>query len=253
MKKKYKTKSINIYLILFFILFSFVSFSQTQSNVSTPKGSTVIAYITSEVSSADRASWDSYWASTYPNAEQIETYDGYSSTNRFNCHAYAWYMSENSQVLSSPRWIGYGTNTHEDIYMSDGSYVQVASEMYPGKVSWPSVDDHSAITTSQLGVFISKWGNKPWMEHDWDDQPYGTTGLKYYVSTDISGSSLILCNNSTRSFSARNISDADYDWEVGTGITLNSDGNYNTSVTANSSYSGETWIEVEITSPLGGD
>ncbi len=165
-------------------------------------------------------------------------------------------MSENSSVLSNPRWIGNGSISHEDIYMSDGSYVQVANEMYPGKVSWPGTNvnnDHSAITTSQSGVFISKWGNKPWMEHDWDDQPYGTTGLKYYVSTDISGSSSVLCNNSTRNFSTKNIPNADYDWAVGPGITLNDDGEYSTSVTAGSSYSGETWIEVEITSPLGGD
>ena len=135
--------------------------------------------------------------------------------------------------------------------MTDGSYIQVVNEMYPGKVSWGS-GDHSAITTSQTGKYKSKWNEWPLMEHDWDDTPFGTSNLKYYVSTGISGSSSVLCNNSTRSFSARNIPNADYDWSVGNGITLNSDGNYNTSVSANSSYSGETWIEVEITSPLGG-
>ena len=252
MNKIYKSKIINYSFVFNLLLSCFASYSQTQSNVTTPKGSPVEAWIYPELSASDRASYDNYWANAYPNADMKDTYDGYSSTYRFNCHGYAWYMSENSPELSNPRWIGNGSISHEDVYMSDGSYVQVANEMYPGKVSWPSADDHSAITTSQPGVFISKWGNKPWMEHDWDDQPYGTTGLKYYVSTDISGSSSVLCNNSTRSFLTRNIPNADYDWAVGPGITLNDNGEYSTSVTAGSSYSGETWIEVEITSPLGG-
>ncbi len=59
MKKKLKTKLINIYLIQFFIMLSVVSFSQTQSNVFTPKGSTVEAYIFDETT-ANRASWDNY-------------------------------------------------------------------------------------------------------------------------------------------------------------------------------------------------
>jgi len=224
-----------------------LAYNDIQSNVKTPKDSPVTAWITDESSEATRASYDNYWALTRPDADQIETYDGFSSTRRFNCHGYAWHIIEGG----SDRWIGYHYTTEEDIYMTDGSYVQVVNEMYPGKVSWGS-GDHSAITTSQAGRYKSKWNEWPLMEHDWDDTPFGTTNLKYYVSTSISGSSSVLCNNSTRNFSARNIPNADYDWTVGPGLTLNSDGNYNTSVTANSSYSCETWIEVEITSPLGG-
>jgi len=97
--------------------------------------------------------------------------------------------------------------------MTDGSYIQVANEMYPGKVSCGS-EDHSALTTSQSGVYKSKWNKYPLFVHSWDDTPYGTNNLKYYVSTNIIGSSGELCNNSTRYFSTRNISGATYDWEI---------------------------------------
>jgi hypothetical protein len=48
--------------------------------------------------------------------------------------------------------------------MTDGSYTQVSQQIYPGKVSWAS-ENHSAVTTSQQGVFISKWGECPLMQH----------------------------------------------------------------------------------------
>lgn len=38
---------------------SLSTFAQTQSNVTTPKGSTVTAYITSELSASERTYWDS--------------------------------------------------------------------------------------------------------------------------------------------------------------------------------------------------
>ena len=233
------------------LLNSYLLLSQQRADVKTPKGSNVIAYIPDEMSSGNRAYWDSYFESAYPNAEQINTYGSYSSSNKFNCHGYAWHMVESGSNLNDPRWIGYYYTTREDIYMSDGSYVQVANEMYPGKVSWSS-GDHSAITTSQSGVFKSKWNKYPLFEHDWNDTPYGTNNLKYYVSTNINGSSSVLCNYSTRTFTTSNIPGASYSWSVGSGLTLNNNGNYSTTVTASSSYKGNTWIKVTITSPLGG-
>ena len=91
MKSIYNIKFSIIFTALFFMSFSLkmLTYNDTQSNVSTPKGSSVLAYITEESSEATRASWDSYYAIHYPDAEQIETYDGYSSTRRFNCHGYA--------------------------------------------------------------------------------------------------------------------------------------------------------------------
>lgn len=49
-------------------------FSPTQSNVVTPQGSSVDAYIVPEMSDPEHAYWDSYWAT--PNRTQILTSNG---------------------------------------------------------------------------------------------------------------------------------------------------------------------------------
>jgi hypothetical protein len=147
-------------------------------DIYTPLGSPVSTWVTCEEDISWREFLDDYYSSTYPNAEMIIVYDGVSSTRTFNCHGYAWLRVEQG----IDRWLGYYSgNTDPDIYMTDGSYTQVPSETFPGKVFWPKSDDHSAITTEQPGWFISKWGLCPLFKHHWDDQPYGTAGLKYYV------------------------------------------------------------------------
>lgn len=237
-----------LFLLNIVFLNFYYSYSQTQSNVATPKLNPVTAYITPEDQSGTRAYYD-WWYGTqlYPQNTMITTYDNYSSTGRFNCHGYAWYLEGS---FSNPRWIGYYYQTDEDVYMSDGSYVQVLNEMYPGKVSWGS-GDHTAMTTSTQGVWISKWNRYPLFRHAWNNTLYGTSNLKYYVLTSISGSTAILCNSSSRNFTVVSIPNASYSWSVGNGLTKTENG-YSCTVTSNSSYSGISYIEVTITSPIGG-
>ena len=97
-------------------------------------GSLVNTWLTCEVSTQQRQAWDNQYHSTYPNAQQIIVYDNLSSTRKFNCHGYAWLRVEQG----IDRWIGYYSgNTDPDIYITDGSYTQVSSETFPGKVFWP--------------------------------------------------------------------------------------------------------------------
>lgn len=163
-----------------FLLLSVYVFADYRADVQTPNGSNVVAYVTTESTAATRVYFDSHFANAYPNAQQIDTYAGYSSSRTFNCHGYAWYMSEFQVPLSHPRWIGYSAgNIDEHVYWSDGSYVEVPQPVYPGKVSWAS-GDHSAVTTKTNGLYISKWNEYPLMRHQQGDSPYGSTNLKYY-------------------------------------------------------------------------
>ena len=153
-------------------------------DVYTPLGNPVEAWITEEDSPASRAYYDNEYRSVYDStavAEFYTTYDGFSSTRRFNCHGFAWYMaSAEGSYLNDPRWIGLYNAGDEEIYMTDGSYKEVDSETYPGKVSWAN-GDHSAITTFRPGFYISKWGYGPLVEHYWDYSPYGNNPeLKFY-------------------------------------------------------------------------
>ena len=146
-------------------------------DIYTPMGSPVETHVTCEFSSvASRAFSDSIYESCYPNIKKIIVFDGVSTTERFNCHGYAWLYVEKG----IDRWICYFRAGDEDIYMTDGSYIEVAQETFPGKVSWAD-GGHSAITTEQQGWFISKWGPGILCKHRWDDTPYGTPNLKYYV------------------------------------------------------------------------
>jgi hypothetical protein len=157
------------------------------SDIYTPMGSPVTTWITCEASTSTRQGFDDYYAQTYPNAQQIKTYDNLSSTRKFNCHGYAWLREEQG----IDRWIGYSVDTDENVYMTDGSYVQVSQSIYPGKVSWAS-GDHSAVTTGISGILVSKWNEYPLMRHAWNYSPYGSGNLKYYrlntpVVTSITG------------------------------------------------------------------
>lgn len=216
--------------------------SDVRNDVATPKNSSVEAWITSEDNSTTRGVYDA----TYTTSSRILIKyfnDAYSSSRRFNCHGYAWHMVEGGD----PRWIGYSVPTSEDIYMTDGSYIQVCNETYPGKVSWAD-GDHSAITTSAPGVWTSKWNRYPLMTHDKNDNPFGFV-FKYYVSTKISGNTSNFCSG-TRTFSVQNISGATYSWIYSS--TLSVIGSTNTSqivIQRNGSLSGPSWVEVQISTP----
>jgi hypothetical protein len=197
-------------------------------DIYTPMGSSVVTWLTCEASTANRVNSDNYYSNAYPNAEMIIVYDGLSSTRKFNCHGYAWLRVEQN----IDRWIGYMYTTDEDIYMTDGSYLQVSQETYPGKVSWAS-GDHTAITTEQQGWFISKWNQFPLFRHRWDDTPYGTTNLKYYVrNCSISGGSAVDFYNQTVSSDTNVVSCGDINVQNvtvtnGAKLTLNAAGEVN--------------------------
>jgi hypothetical protein len=71
---------------------------------------------------------------------------------------------------------------------------------------------------------------------------------KYYASTAIFGSTTPLCSG-TRVFSVREITDAEYEWSVSPGITIQSGGNtHAVTVSYNAPYS-NAWAEVEISTP----
>jgi hypothetical protein len=240
----YKVKKVCAFIVLGWCFIIQESYSQTPANVSTPKSSSVTAYITSENTNYWRGYYDAFYA-TNGRYYLYQFSDGFSSSMRFNCHGFAWHMDEGG----SPRWIGYYVSTDEDIYMTDGSYVQVCNEMYPGKVSWNS-DNHSAATTPTVGRFISKWGQAPLLEHAWNDTPYNNSSLKYYVSTDISGSASELCSG-TRTLTAQNIPGAIYTWSINTRLLsiVSGQGTNQLIVQRNGTGSGQGWVEVQISTP----
>ncbi|MDO8928188.1 MAG: T9SS type A sorting domain-containing protein [Bacteroidota bacterium] len=210
-------KTIGIIILAVFFATNIFAQDVQVNDVSTPRNNTVNSWITEESSTTTRKTWDNYYKNTRPNAAQIKTYDGYSSTRRFNCHSYAWYMSQKALELTNPRWIGYySNNTDEHIYWDDGSYIEVASETYPGMVRWAS-GDHSAITTSTSGKWKSKWNEFPLFLHNWDDTEYGTSDLKYYTSFRVDGPRYV-CNGSNATFTTPDYVNCTFSWTYDTSL-----------------------------------
>ncbi|MFV0392713.1 MAG: T9SS type A sorting domain-containing protein [Paludibacteraceae bacterium] len=164
------------------------------SQVYTPNGSLVLD---TEVRSEQLTSYDiaymmQFMASLYPDATVIG-----NPTSTYNCHAYAWHMSESN---ATPVWMGVTTNP-TPIYWNDGSYDETTERNNGLKVSYDNppydgsgMDNHSAITTSEEGVFISKWGAYPLIKHAKDYTPYTYSALHYYkknISPRISGPTTI--------------------------------------------------------------
>ncbi|MCL1937728.1 MAG: hypothetical protein FWF52_04950, partial [Candidatus Azobacteroides sp.] len=178
------------------------------SQVYTPKGSLVpdTEIRPEQLTSYDIAYIMQYMATSYPNAVIIG-----NPTTTYNCHAYAWYMSEGG-VPSV--WMGLTTNP-TPIYWNDGSYVETTEKGNGLKVSYDNppyngndMDNHSAITTAENGVFISKWGSYPLVRHAKDYTPYTYSSLHYFKKNTspptLSGPSSV-CSGSTATFTLANL------------------------------------------------
>lgn len=120
----------------------------------------------------------------YPRAIYIDEADP-----TYNCHAYAWHISEGGSHV----WMGMSTNP-TSIYWEDGSYIETtASDPEATKVSYPD-DNHSAIVSTPSYYFISKWGNTCLFKHTKSDCPYQRSKtLRYFkLSMKISGKQVLV-------------------------------------------------------------
>lgn len=149
----------------------FLLASYPAATIYTPNGSLVPdTVITPEFNSATISYINSSIDSSYPNATRVG-----SASNTYNCHAYAWHVSEGGGHV----WLGADTSTAEDVYWNDCSYYRVYYTGDNMKVAYSG--NHSAVTTSTSGWFISKWGYGPLMNHHKDDVPsgYGSASAYY--------------------------------------------------------------------------
>ena len=112
----------------------------------------------------------------YPNAVIVG--DG---TCTYNCHAYAWWVSEGGEKY----WINNiddGVNNLSN-FISDGTYQQTSTPVNGDKVLYLS-DDHSAIVYSN-DTFISKWGRSALVRHKYNYGPYNYSDLRYYRKQEV--------------------------------------------------------------------
>jgi hypothetical protein len=158
--------------LLFGIVFISLNMAQTYQNdtIYTPNETPIIAQklIAGEFSEWEKQEIKNYCLNYYDYRIVFIS----EATRSYNCHAYAWYITEGGDKV----WIN---TPDDDLFWNDGSYI-LSSSSVGTKVSFPS-DDHSAITTNLQGVYESKWGSAPVFRHTKDDCPYNSTGgLNFY-------------------------------------------------------------------------
>ena len=154
--------------------------------VYTPQGSLVsdTYAIPGYYSPAQKLAIKQEYEQAYPRAIYIDEADP-----TYNCHAYAWHISEGGSHV----WMGMSTNP-TSIYWEDGSYIETtASDPEATKVSYPD-DNHSAIVSTPSYYFISKWGNTCLFKHTKSDCPYQRSKtLRYFkLSMKISGKQVLV-------------------------------------------------------------
>jgi hypothetical protein len=154
------------------------SLSIQTATIYTPNGCLVsdTDYTPEIYDSEEKTYWNQYYQELFPQNTLVG-----STTSTYNCHAYAWHMTEGGSAV----WMGLYTNP-TSVYWTDGSYSPASTATAAGlKVSYAS-DNHSAVTTGVSGEFISKWGNKVLMRHMYYNCPYTYSTLNYYKKNQLS-------------------------------------------------------------------
>ena len=149
------------------------------------------------------------------------------------------------------RAIGYTSYNESDgdVYRTDGSYIEVCSETYPGKVrSVPGAGaTNNGVTTSTSGVWMMKIGPLgPLMISPSSDNLYSGGTIHYYVSTMISGSASDLCSG-TRTFSVPSASGASYSWTYNSTKLTATTGTTSNTFTVQQNGSNHGWAYVDCT------
>ena len=135
--------------------------------------------------SNELADYDEYISETYNGATRIG-----DPTRTYNCHAYAWRMSEG---YTDPVWIGVKPRLDPvSIYWTDGSYIEVP-ENVATKVVY--VGNHSAVRINS-STYRSKWGAGPIVEHGPNDVPIeyhnhnSSNPKRYFIANPLATSSI---------------------------------------------------------------
>ncbi|WP_319482319.1 T9SS type A sorting domain-containing protein [uncultured Draconibacterium sp.] len=195
----------------------------------------------------------------YTRSYAIEVFD--NGTNDYNCHGYAWHVDYGGDEV----WINNLYTEAENInnYWEDGSYIELNSQ--PSSTAHVKVfygsndasdgydDDHSAVTTSNSNVFISKMGCGVLCSHLKSNSPYDNSDLRYFSLLKMDASTNIVCYGSTATFTTPDYVNCTFNWTYNTNLLnyVSGQGTKTFVVEPKTSTScGEAWVKLELTIDL---
>jgi len=225
--------------------------AQLPTTIYTPKGNSFTAwnnmpYMSDHYKDSIRA----LVAENFPQATEVS-----SPTYDYNCHGYALHMIEGG----NPVWIGledYDQNSETvyKVYLTDESYIETteANATYIEYYSGP----HSAVKSPTPGKYRSKWSYWGLYDHapGYGPENYYMNDRKYYkLNFGINSPSSALCGDDEMTFSSNvSISGSTYNWYKYTNLTyVSGAGTPNYRIKRNTGATGETWVNLEMTTPSG--
>ncbi len=192
---------------------------------------------------------------TYTRSFAIEVYD--DGTNDYNCHGYAWNVDRGGDEV----WINnlYTESSNVDNYWMDGSYIELNSQpastghvkVFYGSNNFPEyLDDHSAVTTSNSNVFISKMGCGVRCSHLKSNSPYDYSDLKYFELLKVASSANFVCYGNNITLTTPDYANCSFTWTYSTNLLnyVSGQGTNTFTVTPKySSTSGHAYISLTLT------
>ena len=163
--------------------------------LTTPNGTIVLAMIPSEGMTSARMLHDLNVINLHYSGVQIVG----NATTTYNCHSYAWHMTEDNGFTC---WFN-----DPSYYWEDFSYVETTAA-FAEKIVYGTGAEHSAVKSTG-GKYISKWGPGFLIKHNPTDTPYGSY-MKYYAKPpQISGHPIVsnsVSSTFTLAFAPQNLS-----------------------------------------------
>lgn len=220
-----------IYIIS--VLISFMGlFAMGQTpTIQTPWGSTVSVWTQEDMDPEHRYLMDQLYSDYVDEGAVLlqtlpgdNNYPDVSSTLKFNCHGYAWYMYwlDPDDQFDAPWQIN---DTEADNYFNDPSFVECTAA--EADILWISNGAHSALTTDDPDDLLSKWGDGPLAVHgkDQGESPWPitpSTTVTYYkkclyeVTGEVDADDYLeLCGVKFNNTSVLNYVDLEIEYEEG--------------------------------------
>jgi hypothetical protein len=100
------------------LIFSFAIYSASAIYLYTPNGSDVYAFTNAEMSASDIVFYTNQCQAAYPYAQVLA-----NASSTYNCHSYAWNMSEGGQTC----WLNQSPDLHKYAVRKDSISIRLYS------------------------------------------------------------------------------------------------------------------------------
>lgn len=228
-----------ILFILLALMMTKGASAQLNDSIHTPTGEWIHAYRIVWEATSDELMDMEYEAGQWIIRHNSSAVRVDPASELYNCHAYAWHMSDGGRKYWVTR-LAYNLYRNIEEYWSGTRPTYSPTTLgYATKAYYPK-DDHSVKVISPY-LFESKWGAWPRYQHAMTDCPYDTTGIQYFC-IPVYGPTTLCTSNLYYTLS---IQGATYNW-TGNRIGITGSGYY---VTGTMQYEGEGWIKGTIYSP----